>query len=228
MKPRLVASLLFFFASAFSLFADSPSLLATAVQKLADDDDCWAYTQVYRRTDQEVGETVARFDPSKPAGSQWQLIKYRGRTPTASEAERYCQRRAKEGNRSDGRAVADLLDVDHATVTEQSVGKIRYEVPLKKSAIGKVPTENFVVYADVDPVGASLQRFIVVLKQSIRLLGGIAEIQSASGEVQFQSLDESESSRPTFVSASGTGQALFKKMNRSAEIIFKDQRRVKS
>lgn len=209
--------------------ADTPSLLAAAMEKLVQEDDRWAYTQVMRRTDRNNGgDTVARFDPSKPAGEQWELLKLKGRTPSEAEADRWCRRRGREVSQTDGRALADLLDLEHAVVADESPTRVRFEVPLKKNTIARVPTENFVAYAEIDRSEQCLQRFSVVLRQAVRLIGGMAEIQSAQGEVIFNAVDQSDTTRPTRIIASGTGQALFKKVNRSAEVIYTDQRRVKS
>lgn len=171
---------------------------------------------------------MARFDPSKPRAEQWELVKLRGRTPTDAEAEKWRRKRTGEVNQSDERAVFDLLDVEHANVATETTECVRYEVPLKKTMIGKVPTENFVAFAEVGRNDGLLQRITVVLKQSIKLIGGIAQIESAQGEVIFSSMGADDCARPTRIVASGAGSALFKKVNRSAEILYTDQRRVRS
>lgn len=208
--------------------AEAPALLAAAIQTLAMEDDQWAFTQVMRRTDRASGDTVARFDPSKPEGEKWELIKLRGRAPSDAEANRWCKRRSGEVSQSDGRALTDLLDLENASIAVDTNTSVRFKVPLKKNIIARVPTENFIAYVEVDPNDQSIQRFSVFLRQAIRLAGGAAEIRSAQGEVTFQTVDQSTSTRPTRVTASGSGQALFKKVNRSGEIIYTDQRRVKS
>ncbi len=223
--------LLFVAAGLFSvslLHAEAPYLLSTAMHKLASEDGQWAYTQVMRRTDRIEPATVARFDPSRPSGDQWELITLKGRTPSDAEAARWCNRRGRESKRTDGAALIELLDLDQARISTESAGHVRYEVPLKKSTVARLPTENFVAFVDVNRADESLKKFSFVLRATVKLIGGMAEIQSAQGEVTFNSIDQSESTRPTRITASGTGQALFKKVNRSAEIIYTDQRRVKS
>jgi hypothetical protein len=208
--------------------ADTPALLDTAMTKFVAADDQWAYTQVFRRTDRTGEDTVARFDPSKPAKEQWELVKLHGRTPTPQESQKWCAKREQGGSQTDGRAMVGLLDLPHASVVQENDKRVRFEIPLKKNTIARVPTENFVAFAEVDRNEQALQRFSIVLKQSIRLIGGMAEISSAQGEVIFKSLDDSDTTRPAYISASGSGQALFHHINRSAEVIYQDQRRVKS
>ncbi len=208
--------------------ADTPDLLNTAIQKLVVGDDQWAYTQIFRRTDRTGEDTVARFDPSKPANEQWELKKIHGRVPTSSECEHWRARREQTGSQTDGRALVDLLDLEHATVSEEDSKRVRFEIPLKKNTVARVPTENFIAYAEVDRGDQALQRFSIVLRQSIRLIGGMAEISTAQGDVFFKSFDATDTTRPSYISASGSGQALFHHINRSAEVIYQDQRRVKS
>ena len=208
--------------------AEPPPLLATAMQKLVTEDDQWAFTQVIRRTDREAGDTVARFDPTKPIGEKWELITLKGRAPSNAEANRWCRRRGGEMSQTDGRTLTDVLDLENAIVVVETPTSVRFKVPLKKSTIARVPTENFIAFAEVDRSDQSILRLSIFLRQAVRLIGGAAEIQSAQGEVTFETVDQSASTRPTRIIASGTGQALFKKVNRSAEIIYTDQRRVKS
>jgi len=208
--------------------ADTPVLLDKAMTKLVAGDDQWAYTQIFRRTDRTGEDTVARFDPSKPAKDQWELVKLHGRIPTAAESQKWCAKREQAGPQTDGRAMVDLLDLPKATIAEEDGKRVRFEIPLKKNTIGRVPTENFVAYAEVDRNEAALQRFSIVLRQSIRLIGGMAEISTAQGDVFFKSFGQPDTTRPAYISASGSGQALFHHINRSAEVIYQDQRRVKS
>lgn len=215
-------------SAARSAKADTPVLLNTAITKLVVGDDQWAYTQIFRRTDRTGEDTVARFDPSKPTKEQWELVKLHGRIPTPEESAKWRVKREQGGAQTDGRALVDLLDLPHATAVEEDGRRVRFEIPLKKNTIGRVPTENFVAFAEVDRTDQALQRFSIVLKQSIRLIGGIAEISSAQGDVFFKSFGGSDTTRPAYISASGSGQALFHHINRSAEVIYQDQRRVKS
>ncbi len=209
-----------------SAFAVVPPVLETAVQKLVESDNAWAYTQTIRRTDQSTGDTVARFDPSKPLGTQWQLIELHGRAPSPSEAATWCRKRSEESTNSN-RLFLDLLDLERASVVDQNSDRVRFQIPLRKSVIAHVPTENFVAYAEVDPSAQLMERLSVELKQSIRLVGGAAEVESAEGEVVFRRFGD-EDARPDYATARGSGQALFHRVNRSGEVLFSDQRRVKS
>jgi hypothetical protein len=206
----------------------APELLTAAVAKLVEAEAEWAYTQVIRRADKPQAETIARFDPTKPREAQWELVKLRGKVPSSSEAEKWCRRRAQEITKSDGLMLVELLDLEKARVANESETQVRFEIPLKKNALKRVPAENFVVYADVARDDLEIQRFSFLLRQSIRLIGGAAHIEKAQGEVIFRTIENGEPTRPVYASASGHGQALFKKVSRSAEVFYIDQRKVKS
>lgn len=51
----------------------------------------WAYTLA---TTREGATTVERFDPSRPAGGQWTLVRTGDRAPDATEIERYLRYKA--------------------------------------------------------------------------------------------------------------------------------------
>jgi hypothetical protein len=228
MRIRVVLALAVLSALGLELHAASPSLLVSAIEKMVQEESEWAYTQVIRRGDKPDAETVARFDPTRPRDAQWELVKLRGKTPTQAEAERWCRRRNQEITKSDGQVAAELLDLENAKVSEESAEDIRFEVPLKPNALKRLPSENFVVFVDVDRSEQAITRLSFALRQAVRLIGGVAQIESAEGEVRFAPAPDGETMRPVYATASGRGQALFKKMNRSAEVFYVDQRRVKS
>jgi hypothetical protein len=205
-----------------------PEPLATALGKFVAAEAEWAYTQVYRRADKPHAQTVARFDPSRPREHQWELVLLRGRKPSSDEASRWCKRRMQEDVSNDAEAMVQALDLEKARFFDESPDRVRYAVPLRKQTIKRVPTENFIVIAEVDRRTETLRRLSASLTDEIRILGGMAKIDTAEGEVVFQALEGGSAARPVYISARGTGSALFKRVQRSAEILFVDQRRVKS
>ena len=179
--------------------------------------------------DKPDAQTVARFDPSRPRERQWELVLLRGRKPSTEEASRWCKRRMQEDVNNDAEAMVQALDLENARFFDESPDRVRYAVPLRKQTIKRmVPTENFIVIAEVDRRTETLRRLSASLTDEIRILGGMAKIDTAEGEVVFQALEGGAAARPVYISARGTGSALFKRVQRSAEILFVDQRRVKS
>ena len=69
--------------------AEVPRLLQDALNKLAADNDRWAYTQTLVEKDDKgkvKQETVVRFDPSQPYAQQYRVLKVDGKEPSDSAA----------------------------------------------------------------------------------------------------------------------------------------------
>lgn len=72
--------------------AELPEFFHTALAGFATDAPRgWAYTLA---TTREGATTVERFDPSRPPGGQWTLLRTGDRAPAAAEIERYLRYKA--------------------------------------------------------------------------------------------------------------------------------------
>jgi len=72
--------------------ADLPEFFHAALAGFATDaPQGWAYTVA---TSREGATTVERFDPSRPPGGQWTLVRTGERAPAAAEIERYLRYKA--------------------------------------------------------------------------------------------------------------------------------------
>ena len=79
-----------------------PPLLLDALTKLSQDFDQWAYTETRTANDTEgktKGETIIRFDPSKPYAEQLTPLKIDGKTPTDKQLKDYQKRGERRGER---------------------------------------------------------------------------------------------------------------------------------
>ena len=84
--------LLSFCCVALAAAAAAPDYLRTAIEGLhSDAPRGWAYTLT---TTRENESTVERYDPSRPKGGEWTLLRTNGRAPTAEEIERYLRYKA--------------------------------------------------------------------------------------------------------------------------------------
>jgi hypothetical protein len=208
------------------LHAETPRNLEAAVEAFMQEENCWAYTQVLRRLDKKEGETVSTYDPSQPLAQRWTLVKWKGRSPSSSEAERWAKRRQAEVKQRDGRSFVELLNVQRARLLRIE-GDIEYfEVPLKKEMIKNlVPTDKFIAEVGVSRSRQTVEEFSMRTRESFRI-AGIGEVNSAEGEVQFKRIDDRYAPLPALVRTSGSGKALFVKVDRKMEIQFSDHRRV--
>ncbi len=77
--------------------ADDLQQQVLAVARAATDTD-FAFTQTFtgQRTGEPAKEYVMRYDPKRPAGSRWTLVRAEGRTPTPKETAGF----AKQANKS--------------------------------------------------------------------------------------------------------------------------------
>ena len=127
--------LILFLAGGVSARAAVPSLLQTAVMKLAQDTDRWAYTQTAIEKDgkgKARSDVVVRFDPSKPYAEQYIPLKIDGQQPSESQIKKYRRQGEKRGQRmeeaattgvvapSQRKSVGELMDLDKATVVEEN------------------------------------------------------------------------------------------------------------
>ena len=142
--------------------AELPPLLQEAITKLSQDTDRWAYTETRIAKDTKgvsKGETVVRFDPSKPYAEQYGPLKINGQPPTAKQLADYRRRGVKRGERLDREAglpappVAEppsfringaksFADLEHIAVTEENERAITYQVPLRSDPKIPVPMEK--------------------------------------------------------------------------------------
>src|ERR1019366_4637023 len=77
-------------------------LLFDALTKLSEDFDHWAYTETRTSTDpngKPKGETIIRFDPSKPYAGQYTPLKIDGQPPTERQLGSYQKRGERRGDR---------------------------------------------------------------------------------------------------------------------------------
>ena len=205
---------------------DAPRALENAVNRFMQDENCWAYTQVIRRLDKKEGETVSTFDPSKPIEQRFALIKWKGRPPTTAESQRWLKRRQNDVKQRDGHSFVELLDVERAKHLRDEGDLEIFAVPLKKEMIKNlVPTDKFIAEVGVSRSRETVEEFSLRTVEPFRI-AGIGEVNSAEGDVTFQRIDDRYAPQPTLVRTSGSGSALFVKVDRRVEISFSDHRRV--
>lgn len=91
---------------------DYETLLEEAIDAIASHDGGeWAFTEASIEGD---SETVARFDPRRPAGRRWQLLSIDGRVPTEDEIEEFSADKADEDDPDgdDEHDVEDMVEAD--------------------------------------------------------------------------------------------------------------------
>ena len=233
--------LFFVLASLLSgpLHAEVPSLLAAAVQKVADNYNHWAYTQTVVEQNEKgriMSETAVRFDPSRPYAEQFTPLAIDGRPPSAAQMRKYRRQGEKRGEKieqadRDGispprQTLGELMDLDRASLLAEDREAATFEVPLKQESNHRLPPEKFRVTARVNKASGAFERIDVTLRSPMRA-ELIVKIKSGVGRLEFSSVDPKHAPALTAISGSGAGSILFVPVGRSYELKRGDFQRVK-
>lgn len=213
---------------------EPPAPLKAALDKLVADTDRWAYTQEIQEFDRsgkpEDGLTRERYDPSQPEGSQWTLVLYRGRLPSADDRATWERRKRREQRRRD-RPLGEILDFARATLREESDASWSYLVPIKPGASRRLPAEKFTVQIDVGRARTEIERVRVWTNESFRLTGLtglVARVDDVQIDARFSVVDPAYPAQPSTVQAAGSGRvAWLFPVGGKAEVGWTDFARVK-
>ena len=116
---RLLPLIAVFVTSGVLGDADYASLLQEALAALEYNEMEWAFTEASI----EAGtETVARFDPRRPAGERWSLLSVDGREPTQDEIDDFTEDKLDddESGSDDDDEVHTMVEGDSLTLVEET------------------------------------------------------------------------------------------------------------
>lgn len=202
------------------------ALFKDAMKNTRQDTGRWAYTE---STQQKVGvskklkgETVVRFDPSKPYSQQYTPIKIEGREPTERELKKYREKGEKRGEGL-ARAAAAATDpavppppvepkpdrkknmevkpdLDHPRVAGIENGRITFDVPLVSNQ-RDFPVDKIEVRAVVNQSTRQVEHASFRIKESFRVKL-VAKIKAGEGSIDFTVVDPKYP--PVMTAANGT------------------------
>jgi hypothetical protein len=185
-----------------------PPLLLDALTKLSQDFDRWAYTETRMTTDTKgkpKGDTIIRFDPSKPYADQYLPLKINGLAPTEKQLKEYQKRGEKRGERlardeAEGKApgsdAARLringenapVDLPHATIASETATSVTFNVPLLRDEKTSLPVEKFELLARVNKERRAFENVSLRLRDSFRMKL-VVKIQSGDANIDFTVVD---------------------------------------
>jgi hypothetical protein len=238
--PTMLRSFpLLLLAAVLPLRAEVPKLLQDAVQKLALDTDRWAYTQTLVEKDDKgrpKQEVVVRFDPSLPYAEQYRPLSVDGKTPAEADLKKYRaqgERRGKQLEREERvgpdpkrKSVGELMDIERATIAEETATSVTYAVPLKKEGNNRFPPEKFLVTARVSKERAAFERVEAKLREPMREKL-VLKIKAGEGSVDFTPVDPKYAPQMTAVRGNASGSILFVPVGRAYEVKREEFKRVK-
>ena len=220
-------SLLIYLLAATLGCAASPDLLQAAVDNYGKDVERWAYTQTIVSKDRKgkvEEELVVRNDPSQPYEVQWTILKIDGKEPTERQTEKY--RKEHDKRRKSRRSLGELLDLEKATVVEETPEAVTYEIPLIKNDNQRLPPEKFRVTARVNKTRRTFENVGVRLREAMRM-ALVLKLKSGEADLNFEIVDPQFASPITSLRADGEGSILFVKVGGNYTATRTDFKRVK-
>ncbi|HUR56972.1 MAG TPA: hypothetical protein VM029_04650 [Opitutaceae bacterium] len=189
--------------------AEVPALLGEALKKTGEDEGNWAYTETSREIDQKGrsgGETIVRFDPSKPYAEQFTPLKIEGKPPTARQRKEYRKRGEKRGVELE-RAAMDaqaagasenaeialggegvVPELEKAKIVSDEGAVVSYEIPLRKTGRSGPPVEKFQLVIRVNKERHDLEAATVRLLAPVRVML-VAKVTSGELKAEFAVVD---------------------------------------
>lgn len=226
--------------------AGVPPLLLDALRKVAGDFDRWAFTETVQATDEHgapKGETIVRFDPSKPYAEQYQPIKVHGKPPTERQLKDYRRRGERRGEKlmkqeAEGKAPGSQLprfnlnggtaaiDLARATVVGESAASVTYEVPFRNEGWATIPVDKFQLLARVNRQSRAFENVALRLRSAIRVKL-VVKIKSGEASVDFGAVDPQRAPTVTAVTGDASASVLFLKFGGSVDLKRTEFKRVK-
>lgn len=205
------------------LQGEVPALLQEVVDKLTDERQLWAFTQVVREFDGDrvAVERVERFDLARGQERRWLLMRLNGRKPTPAEVETWSQRKNKVRKRAP-KAVAEYVDLERAEVREENGETISYAVPFRRSAGGLFPGEKVDLTLTINKQTHAIERAQVSIDESFRVALGLAQVVDL--ELDLEIPDREQQARPgaSAEKPQGSASAVVHKFGRRIEYQWSD------
>ena len=223
-----------------------PPLLLAALTKLSQDFDRWAYTETRKGTDRKGkprGETIIRFDPSKPYEEQFTPLKVNGHEPTEKDRADYRKRGVKRGEQlmkdeSEGKAPAGefgrfrlngsnaAIDLARATAESETATTTTYNVPLRRDPETTLPVEKIELIARINKERHALENVALRLKDSFRMKL-IVNVKAGAGNIDFSVVDPKYVPVMSAASGEGTVSVMFVKFGGAFDVKRTEFQRVK-
>lgn len=206
---------------------DEVKLFKDAVKNTQQETEHWAYTETTIKKiglgRKPEGETIVRFDPSKPWAEQYTPVKIEGKAPTEKQLKQYRERGERRGKaimrRAEQAAATDpslpdkpklppsdrnekslKADTEHPLVVSDDGETMIFEVPLIDHGT-KLPVEKMEIRAVVAKAARQVRRATLRIKESFRVKL-VAKVKEGEGSVDFTVIDPQYA--PVMTSGSGT------------------------
>ena len=231
---RAVAGLLVFWSgslSAWCAVAEGPPLLAKAIAQWSEGREDLAFTQQTRflNDDGTVKEVrIERYDPSLPDKQRWRLIEVDGLPATEAQREKWETVKNNKPRKKALRPPAEYLDLDHATLLDETATAARFDVGLRPDSARLLSVEKIAVVITVEKDKARIAHIEASLRQPIRVLMGLARITDLDIDVHIEPSKKIDSTDNGEVQSGSTARVLMSKLGSPVEYNWSDFKRVTS
>lgn len=213
------------------LRAEIPRLLTQALQRWTAGHEDMAFTQQTRffLADGAVKqERVERYDPSLPDSKRWRLITVDGRPATAEQRAKWETWKNGKPRKKVIKSPREYLDLDHATLVDETSQQARFEIGLRAEAARLLETKNIAVLITVDKEGGGIAGIAATLRQPIRVLLGLARITDLDLDFRIEPGDEDPARKSGEVQSGSTARMAMSKLGQPMEYQWSEFCRVAS
>jgi hypothetical protein len=202
--------------------AEGPPLLQQVADKMADERQNWAFTQVARETsgNGEVLERVERYDPSRGHDHRWELLKLNGRTPTAQEAAEWSKRKNRTRSKAP-KTLEDYADLSQAQVKSEDKDTVTYALPLRSSAGGLFPGNKISLTLTVNKESKEIEHAKAGIEGPFKVALGLAKVIDLDLDIEMPDDAGKAADKPQ-----GKANAVINKLGKQVEYHWSDFTRV--
>jgi hypothetical protein len=187
--------------------ADEIALFREALKNSQQDVEHWAYTEttvIHASKGRARGETVVRFDPSKPYAEQFTPLKVDGKPPSEKQLKEYRKRgekrgekvaRAAEAVRNPGGQPPQMrigrdrvtFDPEHPLFVHQEGDRITFEVPVQGRQ-KDLPVEKLQFLVVVNQPARLVESATLRVRESFRVKL-VAKVKAGEARLVFTVVD---------------------------------------
>lgn len=234
--PRLVCRFLMLIANAAltaGAFAQTPPLMGKAFAQWSAGAGDVAFTQRTRAflDDGSIKEEhTERFDPSLPDRERWHLLEVDGKPATDEQRRKWETRKNGKPRKQVGKSLTDYLDIEHATLMNESPATARFAVSVRPEASRLLAVENIRVFVTIEKEHGTIAHISAALREPIRVLLGLANITDFDLDVGIDPTpgDSDPAQKSGAVNADSSARVKMSKLGFPVEYRWSDFKRVTS
>jgi hypothetical protein len=212
-----------------ALRAAAPPLLAQAILRWTAVRDELAFTQqtTSYHSDGSVREIrVERYDPSLPDSSRWRLLELNGIPATQEEQTNLESKKNGRPKRKVHGSPSEFLDLEHATVVNETQGDVRYRIALRPVAEHLISLDGVDVVITIDKRTGNIAGIGAALREPVRVLMGLAQVTDIDVDLRINPSDEGPRDSSEEIESSSTARVKVSKLGRPVEFNWSAFKRV--